>query len=387
MSRFIPSKYLMAIPVIGLMAFSSCSHNHNEEGHDHGSEIAGKEGGHKHGDGEILMSPADAARFGVKAEAAVKTPFSEVVKVVGEIMPAATDRAVISAPTSGIVRLDSGIEAGKNVRAGELVATISSKGISGGDSDRTAKATLDAAKRELDRITPLLKDGLVTKKDYNDALRAYEEAKSAYSPAAASGRASSSMAGVISELLVSDGSYVEAGQPIASVVRNQRLTLKALLPSRQADMLPRISSANVRSTNSSGGTVSLAERGGRLLSSSASSGVSTPGYIPVYFSFEDRGDLVPGTPAEVYLIGSERSDMLTVPMGAISEQQGEKFVYVKIEDHAYAKHPVKVGRNDGVRVAILDGISEGDSVVSAGTTFVRLAETSTVVPEGHSHSH
>lgn len=381
----------MAIPVVGIMAFPSCSNNHDHahEGHDHEAEIAEEKGGehHEHGDGEILMKPADAARFGVRAEAAVKAPFSEVVKVVGEIMPAASDRAVVSAPTSGIVRLASGIEAGKKVGAGELIATVSSKGISGGDSDSAAKATLDAAKRELDRLEPLLKEGLVTKKDYNDALRAYEEARSTYSPSAATGRANSSIAGVISELLVSDGSYVEAGQPIATVVRNQRLTLKAMLPSRQADMLPRIVSANIRGTHSSGATISLSDRGGKLLSSSSSSGVTTPGYIPVYFSFEDRGDLVPGTPAEVYLITSECSDVLSVPVGSISEQQGEKFVYVKIEDHAYVKHPVRVGRNDGVRVAILEGISEGDSVVASGTTFVRLAETSTVVPEGHSHSH
>ncbi len=386
MSRFFPSLLLASVPFLGMLPLASCSHDH--ETHHHGEESSeAKEEHHDHGDDEIIMSPADAARFGVSAEAATKQPFSETVRVVGEVMPAATDKSVISAPTSGIIRLGHGIEAGKNVKAGELIASISSSGISGGDSDLVAKASLDAAKRELDRVTPLLKEGLVTKKDYNDALRAYEEARSAYSPAAASGRAASTMNGVISELLVSDGSYVEAGQPIATVSRSQRLTLRALLPARDASFLPHIVSAKVRPSHSSGSSVDLADRGVKLLSSASAAGVSTPGYVPVYFSFDDRGDIVPGTPVEVYLVGSDKNEALTVPLAAISEQQGEKFVYKKVDDHAYKKMPVRTGRDDGSRVAILSGISEGDSVVAAGSTFVRLAETSTVVPEGHSHSH
>jgi len=36
---------------------------------------------------------------------------------------------------------------------------------------------------------------------------------------------------------------------------------------------------------------------------------------------------------------------------------------------------------------ILSGLHEGDKVVVGGVSFVRLAEQSTVVPEGHSHNH
>ena len=378
---FVYKLFPTALSAFILTIAASCGHSHSEA---HNAKEA--EDGHDHED-EIVMSPADAKRFGVLAEAAVKTPFCEIVKVSGEVLPAATDRSVVSAPTAGIIKLESGIEPGRAVRSGELIALISAGNMTGGDVNKMAKVSLDAAKRELDRLTPLLKDGLITKKEYNEALRSYEEAKSAYSPAAATGRASSSISGIVAELIVSDGSFVEAGQPIATVARSQRLTLKALLPSRHIDMLPRITSANFIPSHSSGEAIRLADRGGKVLSSSMSTADNTPGYLPVYFSFENHGDVVPGTPADVYLVGTQRSDALTVPVGAISEQQGEKFVYVKVEDHAYAKHPVKVGRNDGSRVEILDGISEGDSVVATGTTFIRLAETSTVVPEGHSHNH
>lgn len=353
------------------------SEKHSEEAEEHGHH-------HDHSD-EIVMSPSDAARFGVKAEAVEKVPFSEVVKTVGEILPATSDRAIVTAPTSGIVRLAHGIELGKNVKAGGLIANISAKNVSGGDSNLAAKANLEAAKRELDRLEPLLKDGIVTKKDYNEALRAYEEAKSSFSPVAAGGSATTGIQGVISELFVNDGSYVEAGQPIASVGKNSRLTLRALLPASEATFLPHITTANFKPSQG-GDLIVLADRKGVLLSASASGG-SFPGYVPVYFTFDSNGDVVPGMPVQIYLIGAKKAEALTVPVEAVSEQQGEKFIYVKVEDHAYKKQNVRLGHSDGKRIEVLSGINEGDSVVAVGSTFVRLAETATVVPEGHSHSH
>lgn len=53
----------------------------------------------------------------------------------------------------------------------------------------------------------------------------------------------------------------------------------------------------------------------------------------------------------------------------------------------FRKIPVTIGRSDGSRREILSGISAGDRIVARGTTFVRLAESSGAVPEGHSHSH
>lgn len=364
--------------------FVSCSGHSHSDSHSAEAHEAEHEHEHDHSD-DIVMSPSDALRFGVKSEAIVMTPFAEVVKTVGEILPASSDRAVVSAPTSGIVRLARGIELGKSVRSGEVIASVSAKNVSGGDVNAAANANLQAAKRELDRLEPLLKDGIVTQKDYNEALRAYEEAKSAFSPVAAGGSAVAGIQGVISELSVNDGSYVEAGQTIAVIGRNSRLTLRALLPAAETAFLPKVATANFRPSRG-GEMVSLADRNCSILSSS-STGTTLPGYVAVYFSFDSNGDVVPGMPAEVYLIGKSKAEALAVPVEAVSEQQGENFVYVKVDDHAYKKQPVTLGRSDGRRIEVLSGVNEGDSVVTSGATFVRLAETSTVVPEGHSHSH
>lgn len=362
-------------------ALTACSsHQHSEADHEEGEHH------HHHDDSEIVVKPEDALRFGVETEGVVPMQFNEVVKTVGEILPVSTDQAVVTAPTSGVVRLTKGTTQGSKVNAGATIASISAKGITGGDSNEAAKVALEAAKRELDRVTPLLDEGIVTKKTYNDALQAYDAAKAAYSGTAALGIATSPIAGVIGSVTVADGAYVEAGQPIATVAKSTRLTLKAMLPQRYVSFLPLVETANIFDTQT-GRLLSLAEHGGKLLSSAVASGNDTPGYVPVYFTFDNSGDVVPGSAVEVYLIGSAKAEALTVPVSALTEQMGEKFVYIKKDEHGYEKVPVKTGGNDGKRVEIVNGVAKGDSVVVKGVTFVKLAETSTVVPEGHSHSH
>ncbi len=109
------------------------------------------------------------------------------------------------------------------------------------------------------------------------------------------------------------------------------------------------------------------------------------GYLPVYFSFDNNGKAVPGAFAEVYLVGTPRHNVISVPAEAISEQQGTLFVYVRLDEECYEKRPVITGQSDGVNVEIVSGLNPGEDVVTAGMTFVKLAETTGVVPEGHHH--
>ena len=142
------------LSVFSLTVAVSCTHSHSDA---HDENVA--EEGHDHED-EIVMSPADAMRFGVMAEAAVKTPFCEIVKVSGEVLPAATDRSVVSAPTSGIVRLVLGIEQGKAVGNGELIASISAGNMTGEMPTRWQKRLLTLRNENLTVLLHCLKMAL-----------------------------------------------------------------------------------------------------------------------------------------------------------------------------------------------------------------------------------
>lgn len=347
----------------------------HEEGHDAHEEHAG-----------IHMSAADAARFGVKTEKIEAGEFCDAVRVAGEIMPSATDAATASAPTSGILTLSPGITRGVSVRAGQTIGRIASQGISGGDANASARIAVENAKRELDRLAPLLADGLITAKEYNDALAAYNSAKSAYSPAAASGVVTAPRSGVITDIAARQGEFVATGAPVAQISGTGTLTLRALLPARDAAFVPSISGAVINLHEGDGASFDIADFGGRLLSVAQNS-AETPGYIPVYFSISSAAPVVSGNAVEVYVRGAMRQGVISVPAASLTEQLGEKFVYVKTGKDDYEKRPVTTGRSDGNRVEVLSGVAEGEAVVTSGLSFVRLAEQSTVVPEGHSHNH
>lgn len=347
-----------------------------------GSEIEEKE---SHDGGEIILEPADAERFGVKTSVIKPAEFREILTVSGEILPSASGRAIVAAPAAGTVRLASGISEGAAVKAGALVATVQQSGISGGNPDRASRAAVEAAKRELDRLKPLLDEGIVTIREYNAARQAYETAVAAYSPKAESGRATAPISGTVTGIMVREGEFVETGAPVAAISKNESLTLRADIPVRDMDFASSVTSANFRPAGCDS-ILSIESLGGQLMPGSSSSG-EIPGYIPVYFRISNNGAVTPGTSAEVFLIGRKLDDAIAVPAGAIAEAQGVHYVYVKKDEHGYEKRPVKLGNSDGKSVEIKSGLNAGEEVVTENVTFVRLAESSGAVPEGHSHSH
>lgn len=377
-------KLIYAIAAIAFVASTGCNNENRNDGlaqhhHSHSHE------GHAHAEGdEIELEPDVAERLGVKVDTLRPAPFGQVIHVSGEIFPAAGSSAVVTAPTAGIVTLAGGINAGASVGAGATVATIRASNVSGGDANAAARAELEAARKEVERLTPLYEKRIVSARDYNAAVAAYERAKAGYSSSAASGRASSPIAGVVTSVDVAQGQFVETGAPIATVSASKHLTLRADVPQKFYGSLPSVTDARVALPYSSG-SILISELGGRR--TSAASTATTPGYVPVFFTFDNDGSVLPGTQVEIYLLAEASREALAVPLAAVTEQQGNHFVFVRLDKECYAKVPVTLGASNGDAVEITSGLHGGEAVVVEGATAVRLAQSSTVVPEGHSHSH
>lgn len=380
-------KYINTTMLICLLALVSCNHD-KTHGHSSAEETIEHEihnPSEESNMDEIVLSPASAEKYGVKTEILTKKPFSDVLKVSGSIVGAPDDVTSIVAKSSGVLSFNKDIVPGRKLQAGTTIGTVNSKGLSGGDADEVASLQYQAAKKELDRITPLYKDGIVSAKEYNAAVAACEQARAAYSGRNSGSSLVSPVNGVITELLVKQGEYVTVGQQVATVSRNSRLMLRADVPQKYHSILSGITSANFRPAYSEE-VFSITELNG-FRSSSTDNVSLQPGYIPVYFAFDNNGYVVPGSSAEVYLQREAVDSMLVIPVSALTEQQGKLFAYVKLDDHGYEKRNVTIGMSNGKNAQLLSGINEGETIVTEGVIFVKLAETSNVVPEGHSHNH
>lgn len=359
--------------LFSLLAFTGCHKTQTHEIH--------QEPDHAHEHDEITLSPDMAQRLGVECDTVRLTPFAETLFVSGQALNSPGEIAYAVAPSSGIVSFTKGITPGNDVKKGAEIAKIIPGLTSGGDVNLAAKSALENAKRELDRLTPLYHDRLVTASEYNAALANYESALASYSTNASKGRATSPISGTIVSLNVAEGQYVEVGEALATISSGNDIVLKVDVP---RSMASRIGSFNDLRLKVNGETFLVSELGGKRTGSSFTN--STTGYVPLYFNVPNSSGLIsPGDSFEGYLIGTAVKDALTIPESAISEQMGQYYVYERVDEDGYKKIPVQIEAKDGKNVSVSKGVSPGMIIVTSGAGTLRLAENSKNIPEGHHH--
>lgn len=355
----------------------SC-HNHSAEEH------AAAEAGHHDEPGIIELHDHVTEHFDFALDTLAPGDFHAVVRASGMVVRASADNGIVAAPAAGTVTFAPGMSVGRDIAKGSVVATINTTAVAGGDANAAARARLEAAEAELARIEALAADKLATRAELLAARAELASARAAYSPHASAGRAVAPIAGTLSSVLVAEGAYVNVGDPIATVSKGAGTLLRVDLPSRYFKEAKTI--GDMVADFPSGVKFKVSARGGRRLSGTPAGAPDAGGaYIPLYFSVSDA-DAATGAPFTAHLIGAAEQGVLTVPESALSEQQGQFFIYRQEKPEHYEKVPVTVLATDGERARI-SGVPAGTVYVAKGVTAVRLAETSSAAPEGHSHNH
>ena len=363
------------------------AHEHGEEGHSHEEEMhAGEKAGHSD---EIILAPEKAKAAGVEAETVRAGSFRNVIHTSGQILAAQGEEATVVAASSGVVSFSRKVAEGMAVGKGTELLSVSAAHIQDGDPVQKAKVAYEKAKEEYERAQKLVSSQIVSQKDFAALREAYENARLTYEALkpSMSGKGvsvKSTIGGFIKTCLVKEGDYVTVGQPLMTVTQTRRLVLKAEVSERYYAQLSQVVSANFQ-TPYNNKVYSLESLGGKLLSFGKSSG-DTSYYVPVTFEFDNRGEMIPGSFVEVYLLSGERNGVLSLPLSALTEEQGVYFVYLKLDEECYKKQEVKLGISDGSRVEILSGVKDGDTVVTRGAIHVKLASASNAIP-AHTHNH
>lgn len=391
--------YIIITLTAGYALFmAGCGSAHDHEDHDEHTEAAHDDHDHDHDDhddhdheghgDEIKMNPEAAKKAGIRLATVERGGFRDIVKAAGMIENTLGGQAVVSAPASGMVSFRGDFTPGAAVRAGQAMFVVSSKGTELADASASLKINVDLAAKELKRADDLVKDKLISRQEYDRIKSDYESAVAAASGVASRSRngmaVSSPISGYVVNLNVSPGSFVNIGDPLATVAHSRRIVVRADVSELQYNELGTMSGANIILPGSRE-AISLQNKNLRIISKTAT---INPGshYIPVYMEFDNPGSIIAGSVVEVYLLGAERQGVISVPRSALVEDNGYFYVYVEAHPNIYRKADVKVGANDGSRVEILAGLHEGEKIVTQGALRIKMAGMGSAIP-GHSHHH
>lgn len=374
------------------MLLSGChsgNHCHIKKDDQEHVEGDGHEDKDKSHNDEILFTGQQAEAADLQVEEIVPATFNYIIKTSGQILSAQGDEATVAATSSGIVSFAApSVSDGAAIRAGETIVTISAKNLPDGDPAAKARITYETALKEYRRAKELISEQIISAKEFEQITMYYEMAETAYkaqsSSITTSGvKVTSPVNGYIKSRLVNQGEYVSVGQAIAVVSQNRRLQLRAEVSENYFKSLKSISSANFQ-TSYDNVTYKLSDLNGRLLSFGKASGGQSF-YIPVTFEFDNIGDIIPGSFVSVYLLSNAQDNVISIPVSALTEEQGLNFVYLQLDEEGYKKQEVNLGQSNGDRTRILSGLKPGDRVVTKGAYQIKLAAVSSLMPESHSH--
>ncbi|MCD7900018.1 MAG: efflux RND transporter periplasmic adaptor subunit [Bacteroides sp.] len=361
-------------------------HEHSYEGHSHSHDSQNQE---QESTDEIVISPEKAQAAGIKSQIIQPGIFNHIIKTSGQVLAAQGDEATAVATVAGIVSFQNRLLEGTSVSRGTPLLKVSARNLTDGDPALKARATFEKAKKEYERMHTLVQNKIVSEKDFNQAELDFENARISYEAVAKNHSAGgqsipSPIGGYVKSIWVKEGDYVAVGQPLVSITQNRKLFLRAEVSEKYYSYLRNINSANFK-TPYDNAVYQLGELNGRLLSFGKSSGDNSY-YVPVTFEFDNKGEILPGTFVEIYLLSTPIHDVISLPHSALTEEQGSYFVYQQLDDECYKKQLVTLGGDNGESVQIINGIHKGDRIVTEGAYQVKLASASNVLP-AHSHEH
>ena len=292
-------------------------------------------------------------------------------------------KATVAAETHGRVTLRS-VEPGEPVDAGQVLVNLDTERSRIARDEaramvRSGEIDLREARNELRRGQDLHAREFVSR-DILESLH-FAEARARAALGAARARLAAAervlidaevrapFGGIAERIHVHEGDYVNPGTPVATLADFSRVRIKVGITAREAALLEGVGHADL--TLDALGADRLR---GRINSVARVSEPATGTYT-LELWLEDlaedvRSGLREGMLATVRLPHASAAARLTVPSAAVFRRDGVMHVFVVRDGHATLT-PVRTGRNNGPAVEVLEGLAEGDAVVTDGQFALR----------------
>jgi membrane fusion protein, heavy metal efflux system len=463
---------------------SATAHTHNHAAHEdeHEHKEAHTEGEHKHEEGEVELSDEQIRRSGILSQTVQQRTLRPTLQLPATIVGDPDRSAKVSARVEGIIE-QLPLRVGDRVREGQLVAVLTSPEVarlqaeyrkqqveievsSGnlrrrvslaklGDTVRrpyeeavrevaqarngvqAARAGFRLAEQKLDRLEDLLKDGIASQQQVDEARAGWREQKArlaqaeleltvanthlgrerrlagtglladneAYQaeadlrraqaaaeaslqalrsvgaePGNGDGRVElfSPLSGWIVERPKNRGEQVQAGAELLSVLDTGTVWCWVNLPETLVGSVPLGAVAQV--------LIGSRQYAGKITYITPQTDPDTKKTLARVELHNPDGTLRPNMFAQVLLPQGKERKSLAVPRQAVVQMENRDVVYVQEDPHHFHRHPIKVGQQAGNWVEVLEGIEAADKVVVEGAAIVQSEDQKATMGEaGHSH--
>jgi RND family efflux transporter MFP subunit len=358
--------------------------------------------------GEISFLLEQQWQVDFALEAVRQHTLQESVAATGVVRARSDGEAQIHAPTAGHL-LTSGADfphTGMAVKQGQILAVIAPH--LAGDQDFASlelavqktrsqyQFTVHERKRLEDlfeqkaapehRLVEARKDEAIAKAELETAQRRLKQYQVQLPEKIAGVLIRSPIDGIVAQVYVIAGSYLEVGEILFQVVQPDRLWLEARIAEADLGRLHNPTAAWFEVEGFEQPFRIDPESGGRQVAfSTAVDAVSRT--IPLIFEFPNPNQVLRiGMFARVHVLNGKAVDDIAVPRSALVDHNGQAVVYVLLGGESFERRIVQLGIRDGNYVQVRKGLAVGERIVTRSAYLVHLAAASPTVPgEGHVH--
>lgn len=261
------------------------------------------------------------------------------------------------------------------------------------------RAKLEQARLEHKRISDLYARGVVSAKERDDALAAYDSAKANVAAAEAKLQADqlnlgytqvrAPISGITSQETRSEGSLVTTdsdGSLLTTITQLDPLYANFAIPGTESMRLRRLEQAGKLLVPAEGYTVRLKLADGSVFEQKGSMNFRDRYVDPATGSIRARAEVpnpdalvLPGEFVRVVLEGAMLKDAVVIPERAVLFSQNGPMVYVLDDKNVASIRPVVLGQGVEGGLVVEDGLKDGERIVADGIMKVRPGGAVTVL--------
>lgn len=267
------------------------------------------------------------------------------------------------------------VELGSLVNAGDVLMQIDTKDIqqtvTASSAQRaSAESQLQLAENNLNRYRQLLEQSAVSQAQYDQYVNAYNVALANFQQAAAQQTQSANQLdysllradspGIVANINAETGQVVTAGQTVITIVKDGAREIEIHVPENQIDKLHKIS--QIKATFWAFPQLKI---DGSIREIAPMADPSTRTFKVRISLNKLPPEISLGMTASVYLSSNDFPQTINIPLPAIYQDENTPSVWL-VKDNTVFLQPITVGKFGSETVEVLNGLKQGDCIVTAG---------------------